>query len=205
MTSFLTLRVLALPKIRQRRRPVPLTADRRRVCPIDSGRVRLREAWRTLCASNGIVLFRPRHLSAIALIVAVIAATSSTLIADCTQPAVCPMQHQECDRATKITDCCCGHASDASRQGGPLDSSTVCGDGSVRRHIWGESPDPHISAIGLPSGSLDALRPPSDLAIALGDAYRVFPTVRGLIHRALRELLLRPAPMRLPCECFRDC
>ena len=78
--------------------------------------------WRGLCASIGMVLLRSGKLWAIAVMVAILAATSSTLIAECAQPEACPMQHHECDHTARITDCCCGHASDASHQGGPIES-----------------------------------------------------------------------------------
>lgn len=123
MTSLGTLSALGLvPGIRQFNCRLPLSHGHGPVHPTDSGRIPLvRATWRGLCASIGMVLSRSGKLSAIALIVAVLAATSSTLIAECAQPEVCPMQHHECDRTAWITDCC-GHARDASHQGGPIES-----------------------------------------------------------------------------------
>ena len=90
------------------------------VYPMDLGGLRLPGLWRGLCSFPGIVLSRPWKLSAIALVVTLVAATSSTLIAFGAQHEVCAMHH-ECDQAPRITQCCCGHATDAS-QGGPVES-----------------------------------------------------------------------------------
>jgi hypothetical protein len=69
----------------------------------------------------GMVVSRSERLSALVLIVALVGATSSTLIAQAAQPDACVMTHHECDQTTKVTDCCC-HASDATHQGGPIES-----------------------------------------------------------------------------------
>jgi len=124
MTSRGTLLTLGLaPGTRQRIRCLPLSRDRRFVHPTEFGCIRLvRARWRGLCASIGVVRSRSRNPSAIALIVAFVAATGSSLIAECAQPEACPMQHDECERTAKIIECCCGHASDASHQGGPIES-----------------------------------------------------------------------------------
>ena len=124
MTSLGTLLTLRLmPGIRQRSWCVPPAHGRRPVQLMNFGCVRLvRVTWRGLCASIGMVLSRSEKLSAIALVVALVAATSATLIAECAQPEACPMQHHECDQTVRITECCCGHASDASHQGGPIES-----------------------------------------------------------------------------------
>jgi hypothetical protein len=61
-------------------------------------------------------------LAAIALIIAVVTATGSTLIAEGAQREACAMKHHECNNTARITPCCCGHASDASHQGGPVES-----------------------------------------------------------------------------------
>jgi hypothetical protein len=59
-------------------------------------------------------------LSAIALIVAVVSATGSTLIAQSAR--ACGMKHPECHHTATIIPCCCDHASDAANQGGPVES-----------------------------------------------------------------------------------
>ena len=109
-----------MPGIRQSSGGAPASPPRPPSPPVFFRLVRA--TWRGLCASIGIVLSRSRKLSAIALIVALLAATSSTLIAECAQPDACAMTHHECDHTARITECCCGHASDASHQGGPIES-----------------------------------------------------------------------------------
>jgi hypothetical protein len=123
MTSLGSALALGLvPEIRQCSWCMPLSQRRRPVHPTDFGCVRLiRAMWRGLCASTCIVLARSRKPSALALIVALAAAASSTLIAQISQPEACVMTHPECDDTAKIADCCC-HASDATHQGGPIES-----------------------------------------------------------------------------------
>jgi hypothetical protein len=113
---------LVMPGIRQRSRCMPMSQRRRPVHPRNIGWVRLvRATWPGLCASTSIVLARSRKPSAIALILALAAAASSTLIAQISEPEACVMTHHECDDTAKIADCCC-HASDATHQGGPIES-----------------------------------------------------------------------------------
>jgi hypothetical protein len=63
-----------------------------------------------------------RKLSAIVLIAAVVTTTGATLIAQGAQHEACATNHHECDDTARIAQCCCGHASDASNQGGPVES-----------------------------------------------------------------------------------
>jgi len=63
-----------------------------------------------------------RKLSAIALIAAVVTTMGANLIARGAQHEACATKHHECDDTAKIAQCCCGHASDASDQSGPVES-----------------------------------------------------------------------------------
>jgi hypothetical protein len=70
-----------------------------------------------------MVLSRLGKLSAIVLIAAVVTATGSTAIALGAQHEACAAKHHTCPLHTAmIAPCCCGHASDASNQGGPVES-----------------------------------------------------------------------------------
>jgi len=61
-----------------------------------------------------------RKLSAIALIAAVVTTMGASLIA--AQHEACATKHHACDDTARIAQCCCGHASDASDQSGPVES-----------------------------------------------------------------------------------
>jgi len=74
------------------------------------GLPRIRQGWRG----------EQRKLAVMALIVAVVAAAGSTLIAQSAR--ACAMVHHECQHTTTITPCCGGHANDAANQGGPVES-----------------------------------------------------------------------------------
>ena len=90
---------------------------------MNSGPGWLADERRALCLSNGIVQPRSARLSAITLIVAILVATGSTLIAQSEPHAACAVNHHECGHtATITTPCCCGHATDASHEGGPVES-----------------------------------------------------------------------------------
>jgi hypothetical protein len=119
MTSLPILRTFGLPGIRQR---TPQSHGHSPVYLTDLGLLRLLGVWHGLCSSPCIVLSRTGKLSAIALIVAVVTTTGSTLIAQGAQHEACATKHHECDPTPRIVQCCCGHASDASSQGGPVES-----------------------------------------------------------------------------------
>ena len=123
MTSFPNLGTRDLPGIRQRRQSLPPLQMRGSVYPAKKEPRSLLGGWRALCSSFCIVPFRPRKLSAFALIVAVVAAASSTLIVQAAQPDVCVMTPHDCADTAKVADCCC-HADDGSHQGGPIESRT---------------------------------------------------------------------------------
>ena len=120
-TSLRDLQTRGLPGIRQRHARLPQPQERGSAYPTDGGHRSLICEWRAFCSSFRIMPFGPRKLSAVALIVAVVAAASSTLIAQAVQPEACVMSHHECDHTARITDCCC-IASDASHPGGPIES-----------------------------------------------------------------------------------
>jgi hypothetical protein len=63
-----------------------------------------------------------RKLSSLALVAAVVSTLGANLIAWGAQHEACATQHHECDDTARIAQCCCGHASDASNQGGPVES-----------------------------------------------------------------------------------
>jgi hypothetical protein len=67
-----------------------------------------------------IPLSLSRQLSAIVLIVAVVAAVGSPLIAESAHP--CEMTQHECHHTATIMPCCCDHASDTANQVGPVES-----------------------------------------------------------------------------------
>ena len=123
MASLTTLRSLGLPRIRKRLRHRPLSCRLSTPFPATLGGRRRSGMWRAPCSSTCIVLSRSGALSAIAiaLIVAILTATGSTLSAQGAQPEVCAMQHDVCHHTAKIAQCCC-HASDATHQGGPIES-----------------------------------------------------------------------------------
>ena len=121
MTSLPNLGTTGPPGIRQRGRRGPPSQGRSPACPTDWRGLRLFGEWLGLCSVHCIVLSRSGTLAAIALIAALVTATGSTLIVECAQREACAMEHHECDRTAKITQCCC-HASDASRHGGPVES-----------------------------------------------------------------------------------
>ena len=121
MTSLSVLGIPGLPGIRQTGRSSPQSKGSRPVYRTTGSRRRLIGVWLGLCSSPCIVQFRSRRSSAIALIVALVAAASSTLIAQATQPEACVMTHHECDHTARIADCCC-LASDASHPAGPIES-----------------------------------------------------------------------------------
>lgn len=119
-TSLPDLRTRGLTGIRQRHQRMAQAQGRGSVYPADEGRCSL-IGWRAFCSSFRIMPFRPRKLSAFALIVAVVAAASSILIAQAAQPEACVMTPHDCADTPKVADCCC-HFSDATHQGGPIES-----------------------------------------------------------------------------------
>ena len=78
--------------------------------PKTLGLPRIRQGWRRM----------QRMLAPVALVVAVVAAAGSTLIAQSAR--ACEMKHHECHHTATITPCCCDHANDAANQGGPVES-----------------------------------------------------------------------------------
>jgi len=78
--------------------------------------------WHGLCYTICIVLSVHRKLSAIVLIAAVVSTLAANLIARGAEHEACATNHHECDDTARIAQCCCGHASDASNQGGPVES-----------------------------------------------------------------------------------
>jgi hypothetical protein len=121
MTNLSASRVVGLPGIRRWGRSTPRSKDPRSAYRTAVRRRRLLGVWRGLCSSTCIVPSRLGRLSALTLLVALVTAASSTLIAQAAQPDVCVMTQQECDQTTRITDCCC-LASDASHPSGPIES-----------------------------------------------------------------------------------
>ena len=115
------LEAVELPEIRQPRLRTSESVGRSSGYPAACCRHRLIEMRRALCSFIYTVTPRSERLSMIALIAALVAAASSTLIVQATQPAACVMTHHECDHTARITDCCC-LANDASPQGGPIES-----------------------------------------------------------------------------------
>jgi hypothetical protein len=63
-----------------------------------------------------------RKLSTLALIVALVSTLGANLVGWGTEHEVCATQHHECDDTARIAQCCCGHVSDASNLGGPVET-----------------------------------------------------------------------------------
>ena len=96
--------------------------DFERRTSVNVDRPRLLGAWRGPCSSTCIVLSGLAKLRLVALIVALVTAAISPLIAECAQPDACPMQHHACDQTARIADCCCSYSNYASHPGGPVES-----------------------------------------------------------------------------------
>ena len=111
------LSTFALPQIRQRYGRTSPFGCPPSVNPAAFGCRRLVDAWRGLC-SIACIVSRSEKLSALALVVALVVATGSTLIAQVGQPGACVMTHHACDHFAKVTLSCC-HAGDPSQQGEP--------------------------------------------------------------------------------------
>jgi hypothetical protein len=62
-----------------------------------------------------------RRNSATALILALVWATGSNLIALAARPEACAMTHQACGQTAAVAQCCC-HTRDASHRGAPIES-----------------------------------------------------------------------------------
>lgn len=110
-----------LPDIRQGGLCLRQSPGGRSVRPTEAAAHRRAKAWRDPCYVASIVSSRSVNLAAFALIGALVAAASSTLIVQAAQPEACVMTQHDCADTPKIADCCC-HADDASHQGGPIES-----------------------------------------------------------------------------------
>ena len=111
------LSTFALPPIRQHHGRTSPFGCRTSAYPAAFWCRRLLDAWRGLC-SIACIVSRSEKLSALALVVSLVVATSSTLIAQVGQPEACVMTHHACDHFAKVTLSCC-HAGDPLQQGGP--------------------------------------------------------------------------------------
>src|SRR5262245_6953361 len=95
-----------------------------------------------------------RRLSALALVVAMVATASGSAFAQ-NRHSACETKHHDCDQPAKITSCCCGDPGTPRDNGTPAQSRTDVASGvaAVPLPLQFEQPMPatHAAAIAIQS------------------------------------------------------